>query len=87
MSTGRVICYCPKPELQLGNVWNAKFSILFSCLFRLNVCCVVMMEKYFWDSPHLSVSNIVRQASNRRSHLRPTSQRRRIFMIQIQWRQ
>jgi hypothetical protein len=60
MSTGRVICYCPKPELQLGNVWNAKFSILFSCLFRLNVCCVVMMEKYFWDSPHLFVSNIVR---------------------------
>lgn len=41
MSTGRVICYCPKPELQLGNVWNAKFSILFSCLFRLHVCCVL----------------------------------------------
>lgn len=41
MSTGRVICYCPKPELQLGNVWNAEFSILFSCLFRLHVCCVL----------------------------------------------
>lgn len=57
-------------------------SVSSECLL-----CVVMMEKYFWDSPHLSVSNIVRQASNRRSHLRPTSQRRRIFMIQIQWRQ